>query len=95
MFQRILFKNFGPFREAELRLVCEREPDNGPAFYYRAEALNRVSRFDEAAELMVKAAELMPNDPRPFYTLGHLYDRQRRPFEAAEMYRRARDLQAT
>ena len=57
--------------------------------------MNRTGRFEEATELMVRASELMPADPRPYYTLGHLYDRQRRPHEAAEMYRRARDLQPT
>ena len=42
---------------------------------------------------MLRAAELLPDDARPFYTLGHLYDREGRPAEAAEMYRKARDLQ--
>jgi tetratricopeptide (TPR) repeat protein len=81
--------------EAELRGVCDRDGANGAAFYYRAEALNRVGRFDEATEVMLRAAELLPVDPRPFYTLGHLYDRQQRPAEAAEMYRQARDLQGS
>ena len=44
---------------------------------------------------MLRAMELLPEDARPYYTLGHLYDRQGRPYEAAEMYRRARDLQPT
>ncbi len=43
---------------------------------------------------MGRAAELMPDDPRPAYTLGHLYDRKNLRSEASEMYRRARDLQA-
>jgi tetratricopeptide (TPR) repeat protein len=34
-----------------------------------------------------------PTDPRPFYTLGHLYDRKHQTEEAAEMYRHARRLQ--
>ena len=62
--------------EAELRWVCERDPGLGEAFYYRAEALNRTSQFPEATELMLRAAALLPDDARPFYTLGHLYDRQ-------------------
>lgn len=84
-----------PQSEMELRWVCDRDPDIGEAFYYRAEALNRTGHFAEATELMLRAAELLPEDARPFYTLGHLYDRQSRPFEAAEMYRRARDLQTS
>ena len=81
--------------EAELRWICDRDSEAGDAFYYRAEALNRTGRFSEATTLMCRAAELLPDDARPYYTLGHLYDRQNRPFEAAEMYRRARDLQRT
>ena len=80
--------------EAELRAVCERDPGNGLAFYYRGEALNRAGRYEEAVTVMLEAAALMPEDPRPAYTLGHLYDREGRRDEAAERYRTARDLQA-
>jgi len=79
--------------ESELRWVCGQDAKHGPAHYYRGEALNRLSRFEEAAEAMKLATELMPNDPRPFYTLGHLYDRRHQLEDAAEMYRRARRLQ--
>ena len=79
--------------EVELRWICDRDPGAGEALYYRAEALNRTGQFSEAMELMSRAAELLPDDARPYYTLGHLYDRQNRAFEAAEMYRRARDRQ--
>ena len=79
--------------EVELRWICDRDPGAGEAWYYRAEALNRMGQFSEAMELMSRAAELLPDDARPYYTLGHLYDRQNRTFEAAEMYRRARDRQ--
>ena len=73
--------------------ICEQAPDDGLAFYYRGEALNRVSRYDEAIEVMLRAAELLPNDSRPYYTLGHLYDRRSMREEASDMYRRARDVQ--
>jgi tetratricopeptide (TPR) repeat protein len=79
--------------EADLRWVCARNRESGPAFYYRGEALNRLARFDEAVQALERAAVLLPNDPRPVYTLGHLYDRRHQPEEAAEMYRRARRLQ--
>jgi tetratricopeptide (TPR) repeat protein len=79
--------------EAELRWVCARDRDHGQAFYYRGEALNRLGRFDEAGQAMERAKVLLPTDPRPFYTLGHLYDRKHQTEEAAEMYRHARRLQ--
>jgi Flp pilus assembly protein TadD len=80
--------------EAELRWVCARSRDNGPAFYYRGEALNRLGRYDEASHAMEQARALMPDDPRPYFTLGHLYDRKHQVEEAAEMYREARRLQS-
>ena len=80
--------------ETELRWVCARDRENGPAFYYRGEALNRLNRYDEAVQALERAAALMPKDPKPVYTLGHLYDRRHQPEEAAEMYRRARRLQS-
>lgn len=79
--------------EAELRWVCARDERNGLANYYRGEALNRLSRFDEAMEAMELAIQAIPDDPRPYYTLGHLYDRRHQLEEAAEMYRKARGLQ--
>lgn len=80
--------------ETELRWVCARDRDHGTAFYYRGEALNRLGRYDEATQALERAALLLPNDPKPAYTLGHLYDRKHMPEEAAEMYRRARRLQS-
>ncbi|MSR20798.1 MAG: tetratricopeptide repeat protein [Gemmatimonadetes bacterium] len=80
--------------ETELRWVCARDRDNGLAFYYRGESLNRLGRYDEATQAMERAAELLPDDPKPAYTLGRLYDCKHMPEEAAEMYRRARRLQS-
>ncbi len=79
--------------ETELRWVCARDRDNGLAFYYRGEALNRLSRFEEARKALEHSVTLLPHDPRSYYTLGHLYDRKSMPDEAGEMYRRARELQ--
>jgi tetratricopeptide (TPR) repeat protein len=91
----ILYFRRGLYAQAELELrwVCARARTNGLAFYYRGEALNRLSRFDESEQALTHAAELLPSDPRPFYTLGHLYDRKHLAEEAGEMYRRARELQ--
>lgn len=92
----ILYFRRGLYEQAEQELgwVCARDQDSGDAHYYRGEALNRMSRFDEATVALERAAELIPTDPRPFYTLGHLYDRESRLEDAAEMYRLARQLQS-
>lgn len=79
--------------EAELGWVCSRDESSGSAFYYRGEALNRLGRYDEAITAVRRAIDLMPDDPRPYYTLGHLYDRRHDLEEAAEMYRTAQRLQ--
>jgi len=91
----ILYFRRGLYGQAETELgwVCQKDENHGPAYYYRGEALNRLGRFEEAAGALRRASELLPNDPRPFYTLGHLYDRTHQQQEAAEMYRRARQLQ--
>src|SRR5690606_17682885 len=44
--------------EPELRWACERDPAHGPAHYYRGEALNRMGRYDEAFDVLQRAAEL-------------------------------------
>ena len=93
----VLYFRRGLYLEAEVELnwVCTQDKENGIAFYYMGEALNRLSRFDEAMHAMDQAVKLLPNDPRVYYTLGHLYDRSEMPVAAANMYRRARQLQSS
>lgn len=93
----VLYFRRGLYLEAEIELswVCAQDKKNGLAFYYMGEALNRLSRFDEAMHTMDQAVKLLPNDPRVYYTLGHLYDRSEMPVAAANMYRRARQLQSS
>jgi Flp pilus assembly protein TadD len=79
--------------ETELKWACASDEEHGQAHYYRGEALNRMGRYDDAFEVLQRAAELLPDDPRVFYTLGRLCDRRHEPAEAAAMYRRARALQ--
>jgi Flp pilus assembly protein TadD len=79
--------------EAELRWVCERDPEHGDAFFYRGEALNRLGRYDEAMAALEHATVIQPRNGKAYYTLGILYDRKHLPEEAALMYRKARELQ--
>jgi tetratricopeptide (TPR) repeat protein len=77
--------------EAELRAVCDEIPE-GRLYYYLGETLNRLDRADEAIQVLKRALELDGSDPRPYHTLGRLYDRKSMPDEAAAMYRMAREL---
>jgi Flp pilus assembly protein TadD len=78
--------------EAELGAVCTEDPDHGTALYYRGEALNLLGRVDEAIEVLSRAVELVPGNPRAYHTLGVLFDKKRLPERAASMYRKAREL---
>ena len=78
--------------EAGLRGVCKRDPDHSAAHFYRGEALNRLGRVDEAVPVMERVIELEPHNWRAYHTLGMLFDRMHEPERAAEMHRRAREL---
>jgi Flp pilus assembly protein TadD len=78
--------------EADLRGVCKHDPDHGPAHFYRGEALNRLGRVDEAIQVMERVIELQPHNWRAYHTLGMLFDKNHERERAAEMYRRAREL---
>ena len=79
--------------EAELRCVCERDPEHGPAHFYRGEALNRLGRPDQALQILERAARLQPHNYKVFYTMGILFDRKNLREEATAMYRKAKDIQ--
>ncbi len=79
--------------ELELRWVCEQDDTHGHAFYYRGEALNRLSRYDEARAVLERAIVLQPMNAKAYYSLGHLYDRAHLTEEAALMYEKSKELQ--
>jgi len=45
--------------------------------------------------MLQRATQLQPTNGRAFYVMGILYDRKRRPDEAAAMYRKAREVGTT
>lgn len=49
----------------------------------------RQGKYDVAATALRKAIELRPEDPEPYKFLGEIAERQNRPAEAIENYRRA------
>jgi len=77
---------------AELAVVCAGKPDDGLSLFYRGEALNRLGRVDEAIEALERVTELIPGNPRAYYTLGVLFDKKNVPDRASAMYRKAREL---
>lgn len=89
----LLFRR-GLYAEAEEELgwVCSRDPEHTAAHLLRGEALNRLGRVDAAMAVLEEAIRLDPDNPRPYHTLGILFDRIHLPQRAAEMYRRARQL---
>ena len=75
-----------------LKRAVELEPERAAAHYYLGEALNHVDDLTGALAAYQRAAELQPANPRALYGLGIIYDRLARPDDAAQMYRRSREV---
>jgi len=75
-----------------LKRAVELDPERGAAHYYLGEALNHVDDLYGALAAYQRAAELQPDNPRALYGLGIIYDRLSRPDDAAQMYRRSREV---
>ena len=80
--------------EAELKHALELDDQNGDAYFYRGEALNQLSRVDDALEMLERAVQFQPGNARAYYTMGILYDRKHLRQEATTMYRKAREVGA-
>jgi len=78
--------------DQEFRWVCEQDSSHALAHFYRGEALNQLGRIDEALEVLSQASRLQPERPRTYYLMGIIYDKKNLCQEAAEMYRKAREL---
>jgi hypothetical protein len=81
--------------ERDLRVISFRDEVDDrvrrEAEFYLAESLNRLSRLDEAIELLHTSVKRFPQ-ARAFQLLGRLYDRNGSPEEASIMYRIAREM---
>ena len=90
----LLYYRRGLYGQAdqELRWVCEQDSSHTLAHFYRGEALNRLGRADEALEVLSQALRLQPERARIHHLMGILYDKKNLRQEAAEMYRKAREL---
>jgi Flp pilus assembly protein TadD len=75
-----------------LKRAVELEPQRAAAHYYLGEALNHVDDLPGALAAYQRVTELQPNNPRALYGLGIIYDRLARPDDAAQMYRRSREV---
>jgi tetratricopeptide (TPR) repeat protein len=75
-----------------LRRATELASDRGAAFYYLGEALNHVDDLLGALAAYLRSTELEPDNARSLYGLGIIYDRLARPDDAAQMYRKSREV---
>ena len=84
----------GRWRDAapHFRRGVELDAGRASAYLHLGEALNHTDDLHGSLQAFQRAAELRPNNPRALRGLGIVLDRLRRPGEAAEMYRRAREL---
>lgn len=71
------------------RHLVERDPRSAPLRTNLAVLLLRVGATDEACELLVQASELAPEHANTAYTLGELFEQQKRRDQAFHHYRRA------
>ena len=75
-----------------LRRAIQTDPTRAIVYVYLGEALNHVDDLHGALQAFQHAAELRPNNAKALYGMGIILDRMNRPEEAAQMYRRSRDL---
>ena len=77
-----------------LRRVVETESWCPTAWFYLGEAWNHVDDLEGALAAFVHASELDPLHAKALYGQGVVLDRLRRPDDAAQRYRRSREVAA-
>ncbi len=77
-----------------LRRAIELDGGRAATYFYLGEALNHVDDLPGALQAYQRSVELYPRNPKALYGLGIVLDRMNRPDDAAQLYRRSRDLQS-
>lgn len=80
----------GNFRVASAQLadLAESHPDCPPALVLRASVRAAQGDVRQAEELFLRACELAPAQPEPFFQLGVFYDSRQQHGKAAEQFRK-------
>ncbi len=72
--------------ESSLAALAKGHPDCSSALVLRAQVEVMKGRPQEAEKLFVRACELAPNQPEPFFALGAFYDGRQQSRQAAEQF---------
>jgi Flp pilus assembly protein TadD len=73
----------------------ELDASRATAWEHLGEACNHVDDLEGALQSFQRSTELRPNNAKALRGLGIVYDRMNRPADAAQMYRRSRELAGT
>lgn len=79
--------------EVWLGRVCEREPNNGEAWFNLGFVLDKAHRWPDAIDAFARAVELVPNQDRAWYGMGMAYAHLGRHDEAVKALEEAARLQ--
>lgn len=79
----------------ELSLAEKSSPSDAQVAYLRSKVYEATGRRDDARQALLKAIELAPMDPSPYYRLGRLLLSMGHPKEAQEALDRMRLIQAS
>ena len=72
---------------AQLADLADSHPECPPALVLRAHLLAVLGDSSQAEELYIRACELAPAQPEPFFQLGVFYDSRQQHGKAAEQFR--------
>jgi Flp pilus assembly protein TadD len=88
----VLFrKGVAPEAAASFRKAVTLLPEHAASHYYLGEALSQVNDYPAALTALHQAIALAPGEARAYQLAGRILDKLKRPEEAREMYRRARE----